>query len=69
MIYLDAYVPLAGQNEIDLWPPDQKKRYDDDIASGVKFRSPIPSSILGITDPNIFTIITVKYQYQRLFRL
>ena len=24
LVYLDAYLPLEGENEIALWPPDQK---------------------------------------------
>ena len=51
LIYLDAYLPFEGENEVALWPPVQKERYLSDIASGIKFRSPLESSVLGITDP------------------
>lgn len=50
LVYLDAYLPLEGENEIMLWPDDQKERYRADLASGIKFRPPISSSMLGITD-------------------
>jgi pimeloyl-ACP methyl ester carboxylesterase len=53
LIYLDAYLPLEGENEIALWPPVQKERYYTDISSGIKFRSPLESSMLGITDPKM----------------
>jgi pimeloyl-ACP methyl ester carboxylesterase len=53
LVYLDAYLPLEGENEIALWPSVQKESYFTDIASGVKFRSPLESSMLGITDPII----------------
>jgi pimeloyl-ACP methyl ester carboxylesterase len=51
LVYLDAYLPFEGENEIALWPTDQKEKYLADIASGIRFRQPIPSSMLGITDP------------------
>jgi pimeloyl-ACP methyl ester carboxylesterase len=25
LVYLDAYLPLEGENEIALWPPDQRE--------------------------------------------
>jgi hypothetical protein len=51
LVYLDAYLPFEGENEIALWPADQKEKYFADVASGIKFRPPISSSMLGITDP------------------
>jgi pimeloyl-ACP methyl ester carboxylesterase len=53
LVYLDAYLPLQGENEIALWPADQKKKYHDDLASGIRFRPPVASSMLGITDPKM----------------
>jgi pimeloyl-ACP methyl ester carboxylesterase len=53
LVYLDAYLPREGENEIVLWPSVQKERYLADIASGIKFRSPLESSMLGITDPRM----------------
>jgi pimeloyl-ACP methyl ester carboxylesterase len=50
LIYLDAYLPFKGENEIDLWPAEQKQRYYADLASGINSRAPMPSSMLGITD-------------------
>ena len=36
LVYLDAYLPLEGENEIALWPSDQRKKYRTDLlrASG-----------------------------------
>jgi len=51
LVYLDAYLPFEGENEIALWPADQKEKYFTDVASGIKFRQPISSSMLGIADP------------------
>ena len=53
LVYFDAYLPLEGENEIALWPPDQKEKYRADLASGIRFRPPIASSMLGITDPKM----------------
>ncbi len=50
LVYLDAYLPLEGENEIALWPPDQKEKYRTDLASGIRFRPPLASCMLGITD-------------------
>jgi pimeloyl-ACP methyl ester carboxylesterase len=53
LVYFDAYLPLEGENEIALWPPDQKEKYRADLASGIRFRPPITSSMLGISDPKM----------------
>jgi pimeloyl-ACP methyl ester carboxylesterase len=61
LVYLDAYLPFEGENEIALWPSDQKEKYFADVASGIKFRQPISSSMLGITD-----LKTSKWVQERL---
>jgi pimeloyl-ACP methyl ester carboxylesterase len=38
LVYLDAYLPLEGENEIALWPADQKEKYSTDLASGIRIR-------------------------------
>jgi pimeloyl-ACP methyl ester carboxylesterase len=53
LVYLDAYLPLEGENEIPLWPPDQKEKYRSDLALGIRFRPPLAASMLGITDPKM----------------
>jgi pimeloyl-ACP methyl ester carboxylesterase len=50
LVYLDAYLPLEGESEVDLWPPDQKDKYRADLASGIKVRPPLAPSMFGITD-------------------
>lgn len=52
LVYLDAFLPLEGESEIDLWQPNTLERYRSDIASGIRFRQ-IPLSLLGITDPKM----------------
>jgi pimeloyl-ACP methyl ester carboxylesterase len=53
LVYLDAYLPLEGENEIAIWPPAQKEKYFAEIASGATSRAPIPPSMLGISDPKM----------------
>jgi len=53
LVYLDAYLPLEGENEIALWPADQREKYRNDLALGIRFRPPLDSSMLGITDPKM----------------
>lgn len=50
LVYLDAYLPLEGESEVDLWPHDQKDKYRADLASGIKVRPPLAPSMFGITD-------------------
>ena len=52
LVYFDAYLPMEGE-EIALWPPNKKEKYFTDIASGATCRPPIPSSMLGISDPKM----------------
>jgi pimeloyl-ACP methyl ester carboxylesterase len=61
LVYLDAYLPLEGENEIVLWPPEQKERYSTDLALGIRFRPPIASSMLAIDDPKLS-----EWVYERL---
>jgi pimeloyl-ACP methyl ester carboxylesterase len=42
LVYLDAHLPMEGENEIALWPPNQKEEYFADIASSVISCPPIP---------------------------
>ena len=44
---------MEGENEIALWPSNQKENYLADIASGATSRSPIPTSMLSIADPKM----------------
>jgi pimeloyl-ACP methyl ester carboxylesterase len=54
LVYLDAYLPLEGENEISLWPSKQVERYRNDVASGKRFRQPSAvMPLLGITDPKM----------------
>jgi pimeloyl-ACP methyl ester carboxylesterase len=64
LVYLDAYLPLEGESEVDLWPPDQKDKYRADLASGIKVRPPLAPSMFGITDAKMS-----KWVEERLTRI
>ncbi len=55
LVYLDAYVPFEGENEMVLWPPDEQARVKTEIANGKTYR-PLPPSFpafVGIGDPSL----------------
>ncbi len=55
IVYLDAYVPLEGENEMVLWPPEELARVKSALAKGDRYR-PLPPNFpafLGITDSQI----------------
>lgn len=51
LVYLDAYVPAAGQSELDLWPAEERAAAKRDLAAGRGLRQPPPPAVLGIADP------------------
>ncbi len=53
LIYLDAYVPEAGECEMDLWPPEMRAEIEDDARKGNNLRPPPSPELLGITDPEL----------------
>jgi len=50
LVYLDAYIPDDGQNEVDLWPADMRAAIQADEAAARGFRQPPPMDFLGVTD-------------------
>ncbi len=55
LVYFDAYAPFEGENEMQLWPPEEQARVQAEIAKGNRFR-PLPPNLpalLGITDANL----------------
>jgi hypothetical protein len=44
LVYFDASLPMEGENEIALWPSNQKENYLADIASGATSRPPTPET-------------------------
>jgi hypothetical protein len=53
LVYLDAFLPFDGENEIVLWPSEKKEKYQTDFELGIRFRPPPSSAMLGITDPKM----------------
>ena len=67
LIYLDAYVPLDGQSEVDLWPPPTR------TSAGLIFvrpfgsnemRPPPPPSAFGITDSKMAEWVAARLRPQ-----
>lgn len=53
LIYLDAYVPLDGQNEVDLWPPPTPEGLFVRPSGPNEMRFPPPPSAFGVTDSKL----------------
>ncbi|MDQ1280831.1 MAG: hypothetical protein QG670_2094 [Thermoproteota archaeon] len=65
LIYLDAYVPIDGQSEVDLWPPPTSSdRFFVRPSGPNEMRPPPPPSAFGITDPKMAEWMTVRLQPQ-----
>jgi pimeloyl-ACP methyl ester carboxylesterase len=65
LVYLDAYVPLNGQREVDLWPPPTPREPYFVRPSGPnEMRPPPPPSAFGITDPKMAEWMAARLQPQ-----
>jgi pimeloyl-ACP methyl ester carboxylesterase len=51
LVYLDAYVPEAGQSESDLWPPERRAFAEAAEAANKALAPAPPPALFGITDP------------------
>lgn len=51
IIYLDAYLPDEGQNEVDLWPADMRAEIEAGAKAGDGRRPPPSPEMMGIADP------------------
>ena len=61
LIYLDAYVPLDGQSEVDLWPPPTSEDQIFKRPSGPnEVRLPPPPSAFGVTDSKMIEWMTPR---------
>lgn len=60
LVYLDAYVPEAGQSEVDLWPEEWQETILADEAAGRGLREPPSPAMLGITDPELADWMTAR---------
>ncbi len=48
LVYLDAYLPEAGEPEIDLWPPEEAAKVRADLAAGRMYRTMLPAEAFGL---------------------
>lgn len=60
VIYLDAYLPDAGQSEEDLWPAEMRAAIQADAATSGGLRPPPPPSLLGVSDPAELEFINAR---------
>jgi pimeloyl-ACP methyl ester carboxylesterase len=60
LIYLDAYVPLDGQSEVDLWPQDSQSPMFKRPSQEGQLRQPPPPSVFGINDPEMVDWIAAR---------
>lgn len=58
LVYLDAYVPEAGQSESDLWPPERRAIGKAGESNGLA--QPPPLALFGVTDPVLAAWINSK---------
>lgn len=52
LVYLDAYVPEAGESEVDLWPPEMRAEIEEGAGDGETREAPSPE-MMGIEDPEM----------------
>jgi pimeloyl-ACP methyl ester carboxylesterase len=65
LIYLDAYVPLDGQSEVDLWPPPASAGLSFvRPSSGNEMRPPPAPSVFGVTDPEMSDWVAARLKPQ-----
>ncbi len=60
LIYLDAYVPEAGQTEAELWPAEMRAAIETEAAAGIGLRQPPSPQFLGIADPEMATWVMAR---------
>ena len=60
LVYLDAYVPEAGQTELDLWPATMRAEIEEDEAARGGLRQPPSLDFFGITDPEMAAWMTAR---------
>lgn len=53
MIYLDGYLLPPGHSAYDQWPESQRAEADAALRSDHPFRPPLPTSVLGIDEPEL----------------
>jgi pimeloyl-ACP methyl ester carboxylesterase len=53
LVYLDAYIPEAGQSEFDLWPESEQRAAQEELAAGRTYRRIAPASLFGVHDPEV----------------
>ncbi len=66
LVYLDAMIPLSGQREFDLLPPEEREGKPMDMLTGTRLRPPPPLSYLGINDTELGKWVSERLTNQPL---
>ena len=53
LVYLDAYVPDAGQSAVDLWPEERRAAAQEADPTGEGLAQPPPLSLFGVSEPGL----------------
>ena len=61
LVYLDAYVPEDGQNEVELWPELMRSAILSDEAASKGLRQPPPPELYGVTDPALVEWVKARW--------
>lgn len=51
LVYLDAYLPQAGESEVDLWPEAWVDAHREELEQELPVRDPPPTEMLGVEAP------------------
>jgi len=60
LVYLDAYVPDAGQSAVDLWPEARRAAAEEADPAGEGLAQPPPLSLFGVTDPELVDWVNAR---------
>jgi pimeloyl-ACP methyl ester carboxylesterase len=60
ILYLDAYLPPAGQGLFDIWSPEERKTARAQIAAGPGMRMPVSPAGMGIVDPDLAAWVAAR---------
>jgi pimeloyl-ACP methyl ester carboxylesterase len=60
VIYLDAYVPEAGQSAVDLWPPERRAFAEQADPAGEGLAQPPPLALFGVSDAGLMDWINAR---------
>lgn len=64
LVFLDAYLPDAGQTELDLWPEEMRVAILAEKGADRELRPPPPAAWFGVTDPDMADWLSARLSPQ-----